>query len=558
MKNLRLPILLLLLGGLVAAAALANPPVRVLSRGAPIQGSNGIAVGPDGNLYVTSVVGREIVVMDRRSGRILERFGTDIGVETPDDCVFGPDGSLYWTALFAGQVGRLAPDGSVSIVAELPPGPNPIAFNDQGRLFVGLAAFGDGLYEVDPQGVLPPTLVIAPPTGGLNGFEFGPDGFLYSPQTTTGSVVRIDVDAGTMTPVASGFVMPVAVDFDSLGRLYVNDTAADQVVRIDLASGAREVFAELSDGVDNLAFDRHDNLYTTSLLQGSVRRVRQNGQVRTISRGGFTTPGGVAVLPRQRPGQGGHAGGHQGGNDEVWVADFFSLRGLSGVSGREIRFEPSIPGISALAAPGTVAADGERLIVSSWIVNSVQVYDPLNDQVLQSVSDFAVPLNAIRFQGDLVVAELATGSVVRADGDDPSPANRTVLASGLAVPAGLAAGEDDLWVTDAALGTVLQVVVAGHVMNPPLVVASGLAGPEGLALLPDGELLVVEAAAGRVSRLDPTNGTVTTLADGLGLGASAPPLVPPTWLFNGVAVGARGDVYVTGDVDNVVYKLRLR
>lgn len=556
MKHLRLPILLIV-GGLMAAAALADPPVRVLSRGAPIQGTNGIAVGPDGHLYVTSVAGREIVVMDRRSGRIVDRLGTDIGVETPDDCVFGPDGSLYWTALFAGQVGRLTPDGSVSIVAQLPPGPNPIAFNGEGRLFVGLAAFGDGLYEIDPQGVLPPSLVIAPPTGGLNGFEFGPDGFLYSPQTTTGSVVRIDVDAGTLTPVASGFVLPVAVDFDSLGRLYVNDTAADQIVRIDLATGAREVFAELADGVDNLAFDRHDNLYTTSLLQGSVRRVRQNGQVRTISRGGFTTPGGVAVLPHRRSGRGGHDGGHHAAGEEVWVADFFSLRGLSSASGREMRFEPSIPGISALAAPGTVAADGDRLIVSSWIVNSVQVYDPRDGQVLQSVTDFAVPLNAIRFQGDLVVAELASGSVVRADGNDPSPANRSVLAAGLAVPAGLAADDDDLWVTDAGLGTVLQVVAAGQVLTPPLVVASGLAGPEGLALLPDGDLLVVEAQAGRVSRLDPTAGTVTTVADGLGLGAPPPPLVPPTWLFNGVAVGSRGAVYVSGDVDNVVYKLRL-
>ena len=552
MRELQLPILLAA-GCLMACGALANPPARILTRGAPIQGTNGIAVGPDGHLYVTSVAGREIVVMDRRSGRILDRLGRDLGIETPDDCVFGPDGALYWTALFAGQVGRLAPDGTASIIAELPPGPNPIAFNEEGRLFVGLAAFGDGLYEVDPTGVAPPTLLIPPPTGGLNGFEFGPDGFLYSPQTTTGSVVRIDVDAGTITPVASGFAMPVAVDFDSVGRLYVNDTAADEIVRIDLVSGAREVFAELSDGVDNLAFDEHDTLYTTSLLQGSVRSVRQNGQMQTISRSGMTTPGGIAVLPRR-------SRGHRtppGPGDELWVADFFSLRGLSGASGREHRFEPSIPGISALAAPQTVAADGDHLILSSWIANAVQVYDPDSGEVLQSVSDFAVPLNAVRFQGDLVVAELATGSVVRADGDDPSSAERTVLASGMSVPAGLAASDDNLWVADAALGTVLQVMAAGQALSPPLVVASGLAGPEGLAVLRNGDLVVVEAAVGRVSRIDLGDGSVTVVAEGLGLGGPPPPLMPPTWLFNGVAVGEGDAVYVTGDVANVVYKLQL-
>ncbi len=544
MRESRFPALIAILA-VLTAPLFAGPTVRVLTEGAPIQGTNGIAVGPDGKLYVTSVSGREIVVMDRNSGRILERLGTGDGVETPDDAVFGPDGSLYWTALFAGQVGRREPDGTVSIVANLPPGPNPIAFSGDGRLFVGLAAFGDGLYEVDPLGVAAPVLIIPPPTGGLNGFEFGPDGYLYSPQTTTGSVVRIDVDAGTITPFAIGFTLPVALDFDSQGRLYVNDTAADQIVRIDLATGDREVFAELPDGVDNLAFDANDNLYVTSLLQGSVREIRPNGHVRTISPAGMTTPGGVAVL----------GGGPPGNPDVAWVADFFSLRGIQGVSGREVEFFGTVPGLSALTAPGTASADGANLVLSSWILNAVQVFEPATGNVLLNLPDFALPLNAIRFQGDLVVSELGTGSVVRADGADPSL--RTTLASGLAVPTGLAATAADLWVADLIFGTVLHVVDAGGVITPPAVVAAGLAGPEGLAVLPDGDLLVVEAAAGRLSRIAPASGTVIPVAENLGLGAPPPPLMPPTWLFNGVAVGARGAAYVTGDVDNVVYKIRL-
>ncbi len=546
MRTFRLPICYAvgcILAAVLTAPILADSTVRVLTRGAPIQGSNGIAVGPDGKLYVTSVSGREIVVMNRFSGRILERFGIDDGVETPDDVVFGADGSLYWTALFAGEVGRRQPDGTVSIVADLPPGPNPIAFNDEGRLFVGLAAFGDGLYEVDPEGIDPPTLLL--PIDGLNGFAFGPDGLLYSPQTTTGSVIRIDVDALTVETFATGFTLPVALDFDSGGRLYVNDTAADQIVRIDLATGNREIFAELSDGVDNLAFDARDNLYVTSLLQGSVRKIRPNGRVRTLSRAGMTTPGGVAVLP----------GGRFGLRDEVWVADFFSLRAFGGVSGREIEFFGTVPQLSELTAPSTVSADGANLILSSWILNAVQVFDPESDQVLLNVPDFAAPLNAIRFQGDLVVAELGTGAVVRADGTDPSI--RTTLASGLAVPSGLAATAEDLWVADLIFGTVLHVVDGSGVITPPTVVASGLASPEGLAVLLDGDLLVVEAGAGRVSRIDPFSGTVTPVAENLALGAPPPPLVPPTWLFNGVAVGSRGAAYVTGDVDNVVYKIRL-
>lgn len=222
--------------------------------------------------------------------------------------------------------------------------------------------------------------------------------------------------------------------------------------------------------------------------------------------------------------------------------------------GRETAFLPTVPGLSARTAPATVAADGENLVVSSWILGAVQVVDPTTGDVLVDRTDFAVPLNAIAFRGDLAVAELGTGSVILADRGDP--AQKTAAATGLAIPSGLAALGDDLWVADTALGTVLQIVDDGSVVTPPTVVASGLAGPEGLAALPDGDLLVVEAAAGRLSRIDGTTGDVTVVADDLGLGAPPPPMVPPTWLFNGVAVGTRGRVYVTGDVANVVYTLR--
>ena len=75
----------------VAPPAGADALVRELAEGAPIAGTNGLAVGPDGLLYVTSVSGREIVVMDPQSGRIVDRLGSEFGIETPDDATFGPE-----------------------------------------------------------------------------------------------------------------------------------------------------------------------------------------------------------------------------------------------------------------------------------------------------------------------------------------------------------------------------------------------------------------------------------------------------------------------------------
>jgi len=74
----------------------------------------------------------------------------------------------------------------------------------------------------------PPKLLI--PADGidtLNGFGFGPDGFLYGPLFFQHKVVKIDVDADppTIETVAEGFRVPSGVDFDSQGRMIVTDFA---------------------------------------------------------------------------------------------------------------------------------------------------------------------------------------------------------------------------------------------------------------------------------------------------------------------------------------------
>jgi sugar lactone lactonase YvrE len=183
----------------MAVGKLPVTVMRVIAKGAALHGANGINFGPDGNLYIASVAGREIVVMNPRNGKFMARLGPDAGVEGPDDLVFGPDGSLYWTEIFMGNVGRMTPDGVVTkqFVA---PGVNPITFSPDGRLFVGLCFLGDGLYELDPDLIAPPRPIIEAtpenpyPLGFMNGFAFGPDGRLYGPIFTQGMVVSLDID----------------------------------------------------------------------------------------------------------------------------------------------------------------------------------------------------------------------------------------------------------------------------------------------------------------------------------------------------------------------------
>jgi sugar lactone lactonase YvrE len=524
---------------LLAACAKGPTRVRVLVKGSAIHGANGIMFDKQDRLHIASVWGNEIVVMDPKTGRILQRLGSDKGVYTPDDIAFGPDGSLYWTSILTGAVGRLSPDGSTKTQA-VAPGVNPITFSAGGRLFVGLCFLGDGIFELDPALVLPPIPKPKEP-GMLNGFDFGPDGLLYSPLFFDGRVVRMNVDSVPVKyeTVAVGFATPAAVKFDPHGRLHGHSQVTGELWRLDPSTGSKVTIATLPPGTDNLAFDSRGRLFVSHAQDGSIFEILPGGEPRKMSEGGMILPGGVAVLAGPQFGE------------SVFVADFFSLRAFNGLTGQPKSVARYFFDPTGITAPMTVSTDGGNLVLSSWVGRSVQVWNPETRRVLENHTDFAVPVNAIRFQGDLVVAELETHSVVRV-----TSKGRVKLTDALVVPAGLAATAGDLWVSDRSAGTVWRIASGGVGLPSPVRVAARLHSPEGLAVDYDGSLLVVESGIGRLSRINVSTGQVATVADGLELGAAASPGMPPTWAFNGVAVGPSRAIYVTGDKASVLYRLR--
>jgi hypothetical protein len=59
----------------MAVGKLPVTVMRVIAKGAALHGANGINFGPDGNLYIASVFGQEIVVMNPRNGKIIDSAG---------------------------------------------------------------------------------------------------------------------------------------------------------------------------------------------------------------------------------------------------------------------------------------------------------------------------------------------------------------------------------------------------------------------------------------------------------------------------------------------------
>jgi sugar lactone lactonase YvrE len=239
----------------------------------------------------------------------------------------------------------------------------------------------------------------------------------------------------------------------------------------------------------------------------------------------------------------------------LYVADVFSMKEFGPFSGRlrETWLYGAADPLTQLQNPFTASAyDQGDVLVTSWFGNAVQVWDPTTNTISQSHLDFSVPVNAIQVAGDIVVAEVGTGTVsIRPAGTN----ERNVIAEGLYVPAGLAANRnDDVWVSDWASGVVWQIMADGSPIDA-IPVATGLSYPEGMAVGRDGSLVVVDTGTQRLVAVDPVSGVISTIATNLPVGIPPSPETPPTWVFNGVATDIFGAIYVSLDVQNKLIKI---
>lgn len=510
----------------------APRPLESWGKGADVQGPNGLFVGgPKGYIYQGGVFADEIAVVDPHNGKVVDRIGPERGVHGPDDIYVTKDGTIYWTEIFGGNVGRLTPDGHWRI-QHVALGVNPITMNAQGRLFTALDFLGNGLYELDPELIKPPKLLI-PDIDTLNGFGFGPDGFLYGPLFFQHKVVKINVDANppTVETVAEGFRVPSGVEFDSKGRMIVTDFAEGQAIRIDLATGKRETLLDIKGIFDNSAVGPDDTVYSAAFADGAIWAASPAGKVRQVTNSGIIAAGGVAI----------------DGDGSVLLADWFSLKRYT--KGRLTdtiydRFDPPGQGMSG---PNTVARSGANVIITGYFSNVLQVVDAKTGAVSQDVRDLKTPTNAIVHGSDIAVAQAGS-----ADGTGPGSvvklSDRSVLVDGLQLPTGLASDGTTLYVADWRTGDIWSVGPAGK--KP---VAAGLNHPEGLALTADGHtLLVVEEGIDQVTSINLTNGDRRAAAH-VALGDHYPPGLQPYGQFTGVTVAPDGSFWVSSDIDNVLY-----
>ena len=531
----------LLLGAAACSTTPPPPPQAeygepaVVEGPLPYLGVHGLGIDPRGRLLAGSVVGQSLSLVDRESGAVRPFVGPPAGMA--DDVAFGPDGEVAWTAYLVGELRIRNAAGEIRTVASGLPGLNSLAYTEDGRLFATQVFMGDALYEIDRGGEQPPRKIIEG-MGGLNGFEFGPDGHLYGPLWFKGEVVRVNVESGEMDTVADGFRIPAAVNFDGQGRLYVVDSATGELLRLQPGTAEKVRVARLKPSLDNLAIDKQAGLlYVSNMADNSIQEVDlADGRVRDLVRTRLAAPSGLAMV-----------------GDQLHIADTFAYRVMDTGSG-DIR-EVGRMWASHLEYPLNAWADEHVVVLTSWATGTVQVYDRASGEMTHGFHDFQAPHDAVQLaDGSLLVAELATGRLLRVSGEQGEQREAVVVA--LAGPAGMAFNADrsTLFVTTAG-GSVWAVNPADWSRRR---VRDGLAMPEGISVSAAGKLLVMEVGKQRLLEIDPVDGATRTLAEDLPVGLPALEGLPPTGVFNDVVEAANGDLFFTADRDAGLYRLPRR
>jgi len=250
--------------GAEAAACVSEPKVlATFVSGQDIPES--VTTDTQGNLYAS--LGNTI--LRRAPGGAFSVFATlplpinALGVKVgPDGCVYNASTSL--SAVAGAFVWRICSADSVEVFAELDPsgGPNDLAFDDDGNLFVTDPVLAR-IWKVDPLGnpsvfVEHPLLAGTPDAPvlvfravGVNGIAFDKrQKFLYVSNTDQGRILRID--ARSPHPVPTPF-------------------ASDARLR----------------GADGIAFDRDQTLWVAVNAADSLLTVNQRAEVRVHARSGL-------------------------------------------------------------------------------------------------------------------------------------------------------------------------------------------------------------------------------------------------------------------------------
>ncbi|MEB2360009.1 MAG: hypothetical protein HUU41_09780 [Bryobacteraceae bacterium] len=413
----------------------------------------------------------------------------------------------------------------------------------------------------------------------------------YNVRTVAGS----DVNNGDGGPAAeASFSFPEGIAIDAAGSIYIADSGAHRIRRINPSGDIETIAGDGSPGFlgdggaardsrlnkpYGLALDGSGNLYIADLGNARVRRISPDGRIETVAGGGTIPPGG--------DGDGGPAIAAQlkeprnvtaSPDGTLYVSDFAAHRvyrvdtrgtlttvagtgeaGFSGDGGPAIKAQLSSPAELAMDRNGALYIADSR----NWRVRRVQggtiASVRVNDMQGAPVRLYAVMGIALDSEGALFIA------------DDRG--NQTLKISPAGIVSYLPIGSRNLAVSGAGelytvAGQTLQRllpdgtvhIVAGQNSfarngdgGPAL--EARLTGPSALAIDPDRNIYIADRMNNRLRKID-SSGVITTIA-GTGerayKGNGGPAELSALSLPSGLCLDSAGMLFVS-DTDNHVIR----
>lgn len=515
------------------AAAADGWTLDRLTRPSRLFGANGLRTGKDGRVYIASVAGSQVSVLDVDSGEVGAFAPMGSGINGPDDLAFDDDGNLYVTEITQNQVRVLRPNGTSAVVQGDMPVANPITYW-RGHLIAGELNMNGRIMELDRNGGAPRVIVENVPMA--NAFDVGPDGKLYFPAQAANEIWRVDLAGGEVEVVAKDLGVPDSVKFHPDGYIVSTQVYSGQVLKIDPRTGEKEVLADIGQGLDNSTFV--GNRIFISHITGSIHEIVAPGDARPLVEKGLQWPLGIAVS-----------------EGEVFVADGGFTYTLAPSREMEMIGNLFVPGFPGWTRDVAAAGKGEWLVTTADGV--VACWRPAEGAHEQLATGYEGLMGIDRAaSGAVVFVEGTAGRVHAIEGGAVS-----VLATDLDQPTGVAvAGDGAVYVAETGAGRVVK-LAGGRAET----VIDGLRQPEGLAVR-GGKLYVLDVVAKELIETDLSGASRRTIASALPVGAPegvVPPklggvgdMCGPMLTFTGIAAGADGTIFVAGSAEGSVLAVK--
>jgi sugar lactone lactonase YvrE len=483
---------------------------------------NAVALDADGNVYVA----------DTASNRI-RRVAAKTGVIS----TFAGNGSL--ANLYTGQTGDFSGDGGPATVASLY-FPKGIAFDAAGNLLI----VDSGNHRV--RKVTAATGIISTVAGNGNR--------------------ELSGDGGPAT--AAGFLSPASVAIDAAGNLYVGDSSAGRVRKVDAATGIITTIAgggtSVDDGVpainarvgaSGIALDAAGNLYIADSSRHLVRKVvAKTGLVFTVAGNGSNGPAGDGGRATDAAiGQAAAVAVDAAGNLYIGIAATRANEPPLGI--RKVTPDGIISTVSTTLAAGAPPTDGYFICKNLVADAAGNLYVVSFDRVVKIaagsglVSTIAGNEGSVTFSGD---GDLATGARLN------RPKRLAVDRSGNLF---IADNENQrIRKVDAASGVITTIAGKGVYEEPRdngPATTMFIAKPMGVAVDASGNVYFAETDNSFVRKIDMTTGIMTRVAGtSFGFSGDGSPAIHAQLAFpSSVALDRDGNIYIADEYNFRVRKI---